>query len=611
MSKPGAGVRFHALRFPEIDREISCREDETVFQSARRHGLRIVGACGGRGTCGACTIRIAGGRVATLNAGEPPGGNGVDVSRRKKWIRACCVRPRSDCTIEIAPRSLAPIARAEIQTDDFSGDISPDPMICAHDITVPEATLQDNLSDLERVRRVLGDRVDAIDLGAARELPEVLRRHAWSARIFRRASTIVAVAPPARRGLGLAIDLGTTNVAGFLIDLETGRRLASLGIENPQVAWGADLVSRINYATGGHDRIDELQRAASTAINALGHDLCRAIGAQTSDIVDLAVCGNTAMQHLLLGLPVRQLGRAPFVAALRDTADVSARDLGLNVASGASVYVAANIGGFVGSDHVAALHATRDIWMSGTTSLVMDIGTNTEISLIYRGEVLSASCPSGPALEGGHISCGMRAADGAIERVHTAGGRIEFSTIGDRPAVGICGSGILDVIAASRHLDLLDDGGRIARHHPAIGLVGIQRAILLAPGVHVTQSDIRAVQLAKAAIRTGVDLLLEQMNIREAAIERFVLAGAFGSLVDVRSALDIGLLPDIPHDRFSQVGNAAGVGITRMLASGAERTAARHLAARCAYVELSTRPQFQKRFMQNIGFKAVREETTT
>ncbi len=606
MSNPGAGARSHTLRFPDIDREISGRESETVFQSARRHGVRIVGACGGRGTCGACTIRIANGRITTLDAGELPVHDGIDVSGRKKWIRACCVRPRSDCTIEIAPRSLAPIVRADIQMGEIWADLGPDPAVQAHDITVPEATLQDNVSDLERVRRVLGDQIDAIDIAAARELPGVLRSNAWSARIFRRASTIVAIAPPGQRGLGLAIDLGTTNVAGFLVDLEAGKRLASLGIENPQVAWGADLISRINYATGGRDRVDELRSAAAAAINAIGHDLCHAVGAQTTDIMDLAVCGNTAMRHLLLGLPVRQLGRAPFVAALRDATDVCARDLGLGVAPGASVWVAADIGGFVGSDHVAALHATRNLWVPATTSVVMDIGTNTEISLIHRSEILSASCPSGPALEGGHISCGMRAADGAIERVRAAGDRLEFSTIGDRPAVGICGSGVLDVIAVSRHLNLLDDGGRIVGHHPAVGLVGLQRAILLAPGVHVTQSDIRAVQLAKAAIRTGADLLLEQMGIEEQAIERFVLAGAFGSFVDVPSALEIGLLPQIPRDRFSQVGNAAGVGITRMLASVGERMAARDLAARCTYVELSTRPQFQKRFMRNIGFRAAR-----
>ncbi|MGO9007860.1 MAG: ASKHA domain-containing protein [Beijerinckiaceae bacterium] len=611
MSKPTAVPPSHMLRFPQLDREISCREDETIFQSARRHGLRIVGACGGRGACGACTIHILRGRIGQRDTDAPFAGGGDDARDARKWTRACCIRPRSDCTIEVAERSLAPIVRADVQTDDVSGDMHADPVVAAHDITVPEATLHDNISDFERVQRVLGGSLEAIDIFAARELPEVLRNNAWSARVYRRASTIVAVAPPGRRSLGLAVDLGTTNVAGFLIELETGKRLASLGIENPQVAWGADLVSRITYAIGGRDRVKELQHAACTAINALCHDLCHAIGSRTTDVVDLAICGNTAMQHLLLGLPVRQLGRAPFIAALRDATDVRARELGLDVGSGASVYMAANIGGFVGSDHVAALQATRDLWMSATASLVMDIGTNTEISLIRHGEILSVSCPSGPALEGGHISCGMRAADGAIERVRPDDERFAITTIGDRPAVGICGSGILDAVAASFHLGILDKGGRIVGHHPAVGQVGGRRAILLAPDVHVTQSDVRAVQLAKAAIRTGVDLLLDQMDIEEPAIERFVLAGAFGSFVDVPSAREIGLFPDIPIDRFLQVGNAAGCGITRMLASGAERSAARDLAARCTYVELSTRPAFQKCFMRNIGFEAARERRRT
>ncbi len=608
MSKASLAPRSHLLRFPEIDREISCRENETVFQAARRHGVRIVGACGGRGVCGACTIRITGGHAVHLDGGEAIVSETGDLPGRRKWVRACCVRPRGSCTIEIAPRSLAPIVRADVAATDAAADVRPDPVVVAHDIAVAEASLNDSRSDLDRVRDAIADPIDAIDLVAARELPEALRDNGWSARIFRRGTTIVAVAPPGRRGLGLAVDLGTTNAAGFLVDLQTGKRLASLGIENPQVAWGADLISRINYATGGRDRFEELQQAAVAAINALGHDLCRAVGARASDIVDLAVCGNTAMQHLLLGLPVRQLGRAPFVAALRDATDVAARDLGVAAAAGASVCMAANIGGFVGSDHVAALHATRELWTAAATSIVMDIGTNTEISLIHHGEIHSASCPSGPALEGGHLCCGMRAADGAIERAWADGGRIGVATIGDRPAVGICGSGILDLIAVAHALGILDDGGRLASSHPAVGLVGTERAILLAPDVHITQSDIRAVQLAKSAIRTGVDLLLEQAGIGEQAIERFVLAGAFGSFIDVRSALRIGMLPDLARGRISQVGNAAGVGITRMLASRAERAAARELAARCRYLELSARPQFQKRFMRNIGFEAPRED---
>ncbi|HLA21283.1 MAG TPA: ASKHA domain-containing protein, partial [Pseudolabrys sp.] len=397
---------------------------------------------------------------------------------------------------------------------------------------------------------------------------------------------------------------GTTNVAGFLVDLQSGARVASLGIENPQVVWGADVISRMNHAMQGSASAADLRQAASTAINALAHDLCLSIGAGTADIVDVAICGNTAMHHLLLGLPVRQLGRAPFVAAVRDAMDVKARELDLTVCPGAYVHLAPNIGGFVGSDHVTALLATQDLWHRATATLVTDIGTNTEISLIHRGNITSASCPSGPALEGGHISCGMRAAEGAIERVTVENGRIKIAAIGNRQPVGLCGSGVIDALAALRQAGILDDGGRIAGRHPDIEDVDGKRAAVLAPGVHFNQHDVRAVQLAKAAIRTGIELLLRDRDLREDDIELVVIAGAFGSYIDVGSAIAIGLLPALPLDRFKQVGNAAGAGVRQLLASRQARARGRELAKACRYLELSTRGDFQKTFLHNIGFKS-------
>jgi uncharacterized 2Fe-2S/4Fe-4S cluster protein (DUF4445 family) len=310
------------------------------------------------------------------------------------------------------------------------------------------------------------------------------------------------------------------------------------------------------------------------------------------------------MHHLLLGLPVRQLGRAPFVAAAREAIDVRARDVGLRVCRGAYVHLAPNIGGFVGGDHVTALLATAALWEPCATSIVMDIGTNTEISLIHRGEIVTASCPSGPALEGGHISCGMRAAEGAIERVAIRDGRVQISVIGDKAPVGLCGSGVLDTVAALRGAGLLDDGGRLTVAHPDIAEIGGTRVAVLGPDVQFTQRDVRAVQLAKAAIRTGIDLLLREARLEASAVERVIIAGAFGAYLDVQSGKQIGLLPDLPLDRFAQVGNAAGVGIRRMLASKQARARARELAARCRYVELSTSGDFQKAFMHNIGFRS-------
>ncbi|WP_109121095.1 ASKHA domain-containing protein [Azospirillum sp. TSO22-1] len=576
----GGNATPYTLHFPQLDRAIPARPGETVFHAARRSGVRIVGACGGRGTCGTCAVRI-----------------GPD----RKWARACQAMPDTDAEIEVAPRSLAPVVRTEPNAD-TAETLPLAPAVIDRDIAVAEATLSDTTGDLDRLARALDLPVGAVDIATARALPGVLRHGGWRLRARLRGGELIGVAPVGARTLGLAIDLGTTNAAGFLIDLRTGVRLASLGIENPQTAWGADLISRINHAVRNPDAAEELRRSAVDAVNALAHDLCRAVEADPSDVVDVAVCANTAMHHLLMGLPVRQLGRAPFVAAVRDAVDVKARDLGLTVAPGAWVHLAPNVGGFVGGDHVTALLATESEWSAHATALVMDIGTNTEISLIHRGAILSASCPSGPALEGGNISCGMRAAEGAIERVSAGADGLVLGVIGGREPVGLCGSGVLDALATLRAVGAVDGRGRLAAGHPLVREADGKRAAELAPGVRFTQDDVRAVQLAKAAIRTGVELLLREAGLHENDIGRFIIAGAFGAYIDVASGVGVGLFPDLPAERFVQVGNAAGLGVRRMLASRHARDRARDLAARCRYVELSTRADFQKNFLNNIGF---------
>jgi uncharacterized 2Fe-2S/4Fe-4S cluster protein (DUF4445 family) len=600
---PAPATRHHRLTFPQLDREIVAEPGETIFQSARRSGLRIVGACGGRGACGTCTVQIMDGEVQhidgrvlaprTARKGQPP---------RSRWIRACQVLPRADCTIEVEPRSLAPVVRAEAEPQGREL-LALDPAVAGVDLSVPAATLEDPLCDADRLLRAAARPWTALDIEAARQLPAVLRSGDWTLNVRLHGSEAIGFSQAGAPLLGLAVDLGTTNVAGFLIDLRTGARLASLGIENPQVAWGADVVSRINHAMRDAASAEHLRNAAIAAINAIAHDLAQAVGASTADIVDVAVCGNTAMHHLLAGLPVRQLGRAPFVAATREAMDAKARDLGLSVCPGAYIHLAPNIGGFVGGDHVTALLATEPKWSQLASAMVVDIGTNTEISLIRGGEIVTASCPSGPALEGGHIACGMRAAGGAVERVVVKDGRLQLAVIGGGKPVGICGSGVIDTVAALREAGELNDAGRLAAGHPDVAEIRGQRAAILATDIYFTQHDIRAVQLAKSAIRTGMDLLLKHMGLAEPKLERVIIAGAFGADIDIKSAIAIGLLPDLPPERFEQVGNAAGLGIRQMLASKDARARAAELASRCRYVELSTRSEFQKTFMHNIGFR--------
>jgi len=592
-----SAAQAYTLGFPQVARDIIGHPSETIYQIARGSGIRIIGACGGRGTCGTCRVKVVKGEVDASR-------EKAHLGKRPGWLRACQIKPLSDCIVEIAERSLAPVVRTELDSAATAEVLPHDAAVAGYDVRLPEATLTDNISDFDRLARALPVDASKIDLAAARQLSPALREGKWSLRVHIREAELIGFTAAGRRTLGLAIDLGTPNVAGFLVDLESGVRVASLGIENPQVAWGADVISRMNYAIQGPASAAELRQAATAAINALAHDLCLSVDASTADIVDVAICGNTAMHHLLLGLPVRQLGRAPFVTATRDALDIKARELDLSVCSGAYVHLAPNIGGFVGSDHVTALLATQEQWRDAKTTLVMDIGTNTEISLIHDGEIVSASCPSGPALEGGHISCGIRAAEGAIERIAVAQGRIEVDVIGKCKPVGLCGSGVIDALAALREIGTIDEGGRIVSRHAHVVEVDGKRVAALAPDVHFTQQDVRAVQLAKAAIRTGIDLLLRERRLCEGDIAQVVIAGAFGAYINVASAIAIGLLPALPRERFMQVGNAAGRGIRLMLASRQARHEARQLARRCRYIELSTRSDFQKTFLGNIGFRS-------
>jgi uncharacterized 2Fe-2S/4Fe-4S cluster protein (DUF4445 family) len=589
----------YQLSFPQLEREIPCRADETLFQSARRHGVRIVGACGGRGACGSCMVSVIKGDVENSETSKPL------ISNTKKWQQACNLHPLSDCTLEIAARSLAKVVRAE--AENVEGEFLPlDPLIEIQDVSLAPATLEDPRSDLDRLADVLGVEAHLADLMALRMLPELLRENpgskSWPLRVWRRKKEWIGFGRKDDITLGLAVDLGTTNVAAFLINLQTGERLASLGLENPQTGWGADVINRVNQAMNDSQNAEEIRQAALIAINSLAHDLCFSIGQPIQHIFDVTICGNTAMHHLLLGLPVRQLGRAPFVAVLNDGLDMKARELGLNVAPGAWVHLAPNVGGFIGGDHVTSLLATEHLWKSNNSTLVMDIGTNTEISLIHQGNIYSASAPSGPALEGGHIDCGMRAADGAIERVRFDQGKLHIESIGKGKAVGLCGSGVIDALAAFYQAGLINTQGRIGSNHPNLIEINGKRAIQLAEDVYFTQQDVRAVQLAKAAIRTASDLLLEQAGIDPHHLQAFVIAGAFGNYIDVTSGIDIGLFPNLPIEKFHQVGNAAGLGIRQMLTSNTARDRAHQLAGQCRYLELNTRSDFQKWFINNISF---------
>jgi uncharacterized 2Fe-2S/4Fe-4S cluster protein (DUF4445 family) len=315
------------------------------------------------------------------------------------------------------------------------------------------------------------------------------------------------------------------------------------------------------------------------------------------------------MHHLFLGLPVRQLGLAPYVAAVSAPLDAKAQDIGLGFAPGATVHLLPNIAGFVGADHVAMLLATEAEEMADKVVVRIDIGTNTEITLSANGRLVACSTASGPAFEGAHIRDGMRAAEGAIERVRVSDGSVDYQTIGDGPPVGICGSGILDAIAQFKMAGILNRRGAMDKEHPLVRQSDDGTEVLLAAAdatrhgrdIVLNRKDVSEIQLSKGAMRAGIEILLEQFGLTADDIDAFIIAGAFGTYIDVASAITIGMFPSLPLERFRQVGNAAGIGAKLSLLSSKQRAQAATLATNVEYLELTNYPGFTNQFARAMS----------
>jgi uncharacterized 2Fe-2S/4Fe-4S cluster protein (DUF4445 family) len=403
---------------------------------------------------------------------------------------------------------------------------------------------------------------------------------------------------------GLAVDIGTTKLAAYLVDLNTGVTVARAGAMNPQIAFGEDVISRIAYAGREPEGAKKLQSVLMGTLNSLLAGMCAEAKVAPDSVLDAVLVGNTVMHHIFAGLPVEQLGHAPFEPATTKPLVIPAIEVGLNLARGSNVYLPPVIAGYVGADHVAMLLAT-DAWRSPGNTIALDIGTNTEISLVANGIVSCCSCASGPAFEGAHIHEGMRAAPGAIERARWSHGKILWQTIENLPPVGICGSGILDVVASLLDGGLVKPTGAL-KTDSASGYVlvpatqtGLGRALL------VTRKDINEIQLAKSAIRSAIEILLEETCLCSSDLDSFIVAGAFGTYLDLRSAVHIGMFPPLSLERFRQVGNSAGVGAKQMLVSVEKRQEAEQLARRIGYIELTSRPAFTPLFMKHLSFDVL------
>jgi uncharacterized 2Fe-2S/4Fe-4S cluster protein (DUF4445 family) len=585
----------------------------SLLEAAWMAGIQLASACGGNGKCLKCRVIIGGGDVSPLTDLELKALK--DQELRKGYRLACCACALSDLKVEVPEKSVASDARLQLYGLTEPGAV--DPAIESVEILVKAPSLEDPGADMDRVIGELMNRTKAQDLypdiGSVRQLSSILRSKNWRITSYIRSSEILGFASHGSPPLGVAIDLGTTKIAAWLINLLTGRELEGLGALNPQIQYGEDVMTRLRYSINNPGTpagsCGKFAGAVRGVIRKMISRLVEKAGESLEQVADICIVGNTAMTHLLLDLPVGQLAASPYVASVTHALDIKARDLDLNVCPGAYCHILPGIGGFVGADHVAMVLGAGIDRAAGVT-LGLDIGTNTEIVIRRqdRDLMMSTSCASGPAFEGAHVTDGMRAVTGAIESVRLTENDAECRTIGDASAIGLCGSGIIDAVSELYKWDLVNQRGRFNKTSSRVhrGEQGLEFRVAEGKDgegrVVITQRDIDQIQLAKGAIRAGIAALMQETGVSPEMVGEVILAGAFGSYINIANAVDMGLLPWFPNAIYKQVGNAAGQGAKMALLSRSERRRAQQIAARTGYLELTTHKGFKRLFAEGMMF---------
>lgn len=612
-----------------------------VLQAARMLGVDLDSVCGGRGICSKCQIApgagafpkhgitVAADALSPVNAVEERYDRirGLKPGRRL----GCQARINGDVVIDVPPESQ--LHRQVIRKSAAERVMVMDPAVRPFYVDVVEPTLDDPTGDFQRLSDALLTQWNInglhADIEVMSRIQKVLRKADWKVTAVvrddgRTPPLLIDLLPGLLDGplYGLAIDLGSTTIAGHLVALDDGRVLASSGLMNPQIRFGEDLMSRVSYAMMNDGGAAEMTAAVQGGLGQLAAALAEEAGVDRTRIVDAVVVCNPVMHHLMLGIDPVELGQAPFAPATSDALNLRAAELGMEIAPAARAYVLPIIAGHVGAD-AAAVVLSEQPQTSETPVLIVDVGTNAEIVLGDRTRVLACSSPTGPAFEGAQISSGQRAAPGAIERVRIDPVTKEprFRIIGveewsDQPGfaeaakttgiTGICGSGIIEAVAEMRMAGLVDPSGLIGSAEqvgsPRSVPMGRTHSYLLydgsatgGPVIHVTQGDIRAIQLAKSALYAGARLLMDEFGIDR--LDRVVLAGAFGAHISPMHALVLGMIPDCAPERVTSAGNAAGTGARIALCSRAARAEIEAEVRRITRVETAIAPRFQEHFV--------------
>jgi len=610
-------------------------EGTPLLEAARSLGVDIDSVCGGRALCGRCQVSVSEGEfpkhgivssedhLSEAGAAEMAYGERRGLSEERRL--SCQAKIRGDLAIDVPETSQ--VHRQVVRKAHEAIELRIDPVVHAYYLEVPLPDMNDPRGDLERLREALKDEwgIETAywDVRVTQALQSVLREGDWKVTVaIHNDNEIIAVWPGFRDRLyGMAVDVGSTTIAAHLCDMRSGEVVASAGRMNPQIRFGEDLMSRVSYIMLNDGGEHELIRVVREAINALAEELAGTADIAVQDIVEMTVVGNPIMQHLVLGYDPRELGQAPFALASDSAVSVPARDLDIDIHPGGYAFVLPCIAGHVGADMAGVLLAEAP-WERDEVSLLVDVGTNAEIVLGNKARLLAASSPTGPAFEGAQISAGQRAAPGAIERVRIDAETLEpkFRVIGselwsDEPGfqeelppggvTGICGSGIIEVVAELYLAGVIDADGRIldrSGDSPRIEANDRTFSYVLsrdAPDIRITQNDVRAIQLAKAALYAGCRLLMDKLGVDR--VDRIRLAGAFGAHIDVKYAMVLGMIPDCDLGSVSSAGNAAGTGARIALLNRESRGLIQRRVRGVEKIETAVEERFQQHFVEAMA----------
>lgn len=604
------------IHFQPLGQKVEARRGRTLLELAAEAGLSIESICGGTGKCGKCKMVVRSG-LANVTPVTTTEKDALTATERASGLRLSCqasICRAGNVVVEVPQESQR--GHHRLLAAGVERKVKLEPAVEKIVLRLPPATLKDLRADDDRLVEVLERKVRRrlrISEGVHKHLPAGLRKGGWVSTVTAfRGEEIIRVDPGNTSGelYGVAVDVGTTKVVAYLVDLVSGRTLETESIPNPQIPYGEDVIARITYTVKNKDGLRTLQRAISEGVSSLITAVCTRARISPDDVLEVMVVGNTAMHHLFFGIPPQHLAEAPYAPVVRTAISVNPALVGLNTYPFGKVSSLPNIAGFVGADALADLVASG-LYDDSEIGMMIDIGTNTEIIAGNVDRLVSCSCASGPAFEGAHIKFGMRASTGAIERVFIDRDTLEVKvqTVEDAPARGICGSGIVDTLSQMLGAGLLDATGRIRARAGdrrfKKGKDGVPEFVLV-PGkeagsgkdIVVTQHDVQEIQLAKAAIYTGVALVTRRLGVEPKDLVKVYAAGAFGTYVDASSAIAIGMYPDVPVERIKFIGNAAGSGARMCLRSVRMRDLAERQSREVEYLELAAEKAFQNEFAQ-------------